>query len=152
MYCSDIKLAQSLEKDSVLEIPKCRALPWQSVWRRSPLPAWGGRVHGRESTCRGTGGGGGGTRLGGRQLCPGACCLPFPARHRIALRARLFCTALEPTQPRHGAIARLAKGCLGHGGARGGERDVFLKDGGKELCPAARCETSAGWPGAGRGY
>lgn len=96
--------------------------------------------------------GGGGTRLGGRQLCPGACCLPFPARHRIALRARLFCTALEPTQPRHGAIARLAKGCLGHGGARGGERDVFLKDRGKELCPAARCETSAGWPGAGRGY
>lgn len=151
MYCSDIKLAQSLEKDSVLEIPKRRALPWQSVWRRSPLPAWGGRVHGRESTCRGTGGGGG-TRLGGRQLCPGACCLPFPARHRIALRARLFCTALEPTQPRHGAIARLAKGCLGHGGARGGERDVFLKDRGKELCPAARCETSAGWPGAGRGY
>lgn len=151
MYCSDVKLAQSLEKDSVLEIPKRRALPWQSVWRRSPLPAWGGRVHGRESTCRGTGGGGG-TRLGGRQLCPGACCLPFPARHRIALRARLFCTALEPTQPRHGAIARLAKGCLGHGGARGGERDVFLKDGGKELCPAARCETSAGWPGAGRGY
>lgn len=151
MYCSDVKLAQSLEKDSVLEIPKRRALPWQSVWRRSPLPAWGGRVHGRESTCRGTGGGGG-TRLGGRQLCPGACCLPFPARHRIALRARLFCTALEPTQPRHGAIARLAKGCLGHGGARGGERDVFLKDRGKELCPAARCETSAGWPGAGRGY
>lgn len=151
MYCSDVKLAQSLEKDSVLEIPKRRALLWQSVWRRSPLPAWGGRVHGRESTCRGTGGGGG-TRLGGRQLCPGACCLPFPARHRIALRARLFCTALQPTQPRHGAIARLAKGCLGQSGARGGERDVFLKDGGKELCPAARCETSAGWPGAGRGY
>lgn len=137
------------ERDSGLEIPKprCSAVAVCLEKKPSPCVGWEGarpweHVDGHRR----------GDIWGAAGSAPPACCLPYPARHRIALRARLFCTALQPTQPRHGAIARLAKGCLGHGGAGGRERDVFLKDGGKELCPAGRCETSAGWPGAGRGY
>lgn len=145
MYCSDVKLAQSLEKDSVLEIPKRRALPWQSVWRRSPLPAWGGRVHGRESTCRGTGGGG--NTFGWPPALP-RCLLPpvsSAASHRSPCSSLLHGVRADTAEARGDRPARQrmpgprwgsrwGAGCLSQGQGKGAVPSGALRN----ICRLAR--------------
>lgn len=77
MYCSDIKLAQSLERDDVLETPKPRCSAVAVPLERKPSP-WGGRGHR---------GGEVGAVAGSARP---ACCLRLPMPHRIALHAHLL--------------------------------------------------------------
>lgn len=118
MYCSDIKLAESLERDDGLEAPETGA-QWQSAGGESlSLHGVAGHVAGTREW-RG---------LSGAGSAGSACCLQFPVLHHVTLHPCLFCVMLQQMWLRHRGIGWLTKGRLGHGGAWGRQCDVFLKD------------------------